>query len=102
MPTIPLNLPAFLSEWLALRMAKKEWHAVIFVHKNGISIPPGHTPEAAFSGNENSFFLHAGWLGSYCTGSSLLYQPRRVPQISSALRRGFRERIEKRGCRAPQ
>jgi len=44
MPTIPLNLLAFLSEWLALRMVKKEWHAVILLHKNGISIPPGHTP----------------------------------------------------------
>jgi hypothetical protein len=44
MPTIPLNVLAFLSEWLALLMAKKEWHAVIFVHADGIPIPPGHTP----------------------------------------------------------
>ena len=33
---------------------------------------PGIRPEAEFSGTENSFFLHAAWLGSYCTVSSPL------------------------------
>ena len=52
-------------------MAKKEWHAVILVHKDGISIPPGHTPEAAFSGNENSFFYTLlGWVPIVLTALS--------------------------------
>ena len=63
MPTIPLNLLAFLSEWLALRMAKEEWHAVVFVHKTASPFRPGIRPEAGFSGNENSFFYALlGWV----------------------------------------
>src|SRR6266403_1607858 len=102
MPTIPLNLLAFLSEWLALRMAKRSFLPSSSSTQTAFPFRLGIRPEAEFAGNKNSFFLHAVWLGSYCTGSSLLDQPRRVPQISSALSRGFRERIEKCGCRAPQ
>src|SRR5713101_8074573 len=102
MPTIPLNLLAFLSEWLFFEWRKKESHAVSFVQKNGIFIPPEHMPWSGVLRQREFLFLHAAWLGSYCTCRSLLYQLRRLPQISSALRRGFREWIEKRGCRAPQ
>src|SRR6266550_4506030 len=100
MPTIPLNLLAFLSEWLLF-----EW-------RKGVPCrhlrPRRRHSHSAWAYNEErsslatkTAFLQAAWLGSYCTGSSLLDQPRRVPQISSALSRGSREWIEKRGCRAP-
>src|SRR6266403_2224751 len=67
MPTIPLNLLAFLSEWLALRMAKKEWHAVILVHKDGISIPPGHTPRSGVLRQQEFLFF------TRCLAGFLLY-----------------------------
>src|SRR6267154_425489 len=62
MPTIPLNLLAFLSEWLALRNSEKESHAVIFVHRDGIPIPPGHTPRSGVLWQrEFHFYVLLGW-----------------------------------------
>lgn len=54
MPTMPLNQIAFLFEWLALRMPKRNSPAVIFVRENGIPFRPGIRPEAEFSNNEHS------------------------------------------------
>jgi hypothetical protein len=50
---------------------------------------PGIRPEAEFSGNENSFFLHAAWLGSYCTVSSPLHQLLRVSADFIGTQRGI-------------
>src|SRR6266849_8469651 len=51
MPTMPLNQLAFLSECLALRMAKRNGPAVSYIPKNGIPIRPGVGPEAECSEN---------------------------------------------------
>src|SRR2546421_12545796 len=101
MPTIPLNLLAFLSERLALRMAKRSPLPSSSSTQTAFPYRPAYARKRSSPATRIPF-LHAAWLGSYCTGSSLLDQPRRVPQISSALRGGFRKWIEKRDCRAPQ
>src|SRR5712671_495908 len=65
MPTIPLNVLAFLSEWLALalRMGKKGVACRRIRPQKRHLHSAGHTPEAAFSGNENSFFYTLlGWV----------------------------------------
>src|SRR5712692_1535860 len=54
MPTMPLNQLAFLSECLALRMAKRYGPAVSYIPKNGIPIRRGIGPEAECSENVNS------------------------------------------------
>jgi hypothetical protein len=62
MPTIPLNLLAFQSEWLALRMAKRGRMPSSSYTKTASPFRPGRRPEAEFSGNENSFFyMLLGW-----------------------------------------
>src|SRR6266436_953838 len=101
MPTIPLNLLAFLSEWRLF-----EWRKGVPCRH--LRPRRRHSHSARAYAEERSSpatripFLQAAWLGSYCTVSSLQHQPRCVPQISSALSGRFREIIEKRGCRAPQ
>src|SRR6266566_6467038 len=63
MPTIPLNLLAFLSEWLALRMAKRSSLPSSSSTQTAFPFHPGRRPEAEFSGNENSFFYKLlGWV----------------------------------------
>src|SRR6266550_7358103 len=101
MPTIPLNLLAFLSELVLF-----EWRKGVPCRHLGPR--RRHSPTARANARKRSslltripFFTRC-LAGSYCNGSSLLDQPRRVPQISSAPSGGFREKIEKRGCRAPQ
>jgi hypothetical protein len=63
---------------------------------------PGIRPEAEFSGNENSFFYKLlGLVPIVLSALSYINRAvfRRFHRDSSG---GFRERIEKRGCRAPQ
>jgi hypothetical protein len=57
-------LPFYPSGWRwRFEWGKKEWHAVIFVHKTASPFRPGIRPEAEFSGNENSFFYTLlGWV----------------------------------------
>src|SRR6266849_1914562 len=101
MPTIPLNLLAFLSEWRLCEWRKGVPCRHLRPQKRHSHSAWAYAVERSSLATRTAF-LQAAWLGSYCTGSSLLDQPRRVPQISSALSGGFRERIEKRDCRAPQ
>src|SRR6266851_4870435 len=54
MPTMPLNKLAFLSEWLAPRMGKRNGPVAIFVQKAASPFRPGIRPEAEFSDKENS------------------------------------------------
>src|SRR5260370_10615552 len=71
MPTMPLNQLASLSEWLALRMAKKNGPAVNFVRKRHPHSARAYALEQ-FSDSENS-------ISTICLAEVLLYCQRSSP-----------------------
>jgi len=74
----------------------------MFVHKNSMPIPAGHaTGSRVLRQREGHLYRLLGW--SLIVRSALSSINRTVfRQISSALGRGFREKMEKRGCSAPR
>src|SRR5713226_3569010 len=100
MPTMPLNQLAFLSEWLALRIVKRDGTCC---HHRPKKRYPHSTPAYTLkwsSPTTRIAFLIAARLEPYSTVTFLPQQPRRIRQISPAIGNGICQIIEKRGCRA--
>jgi len=75
-------------------MVKKEWYAVILVTKTASPFARAYALKRGFSGNKNSFFYTLlGWVPIVLAALSSINRTV-FCKISSALSRGFRERIE--------
>jgi hypothetical protein len=83
-------------------MAKRNFLPSSSSTQTAFPFRPGIRPEAEFSGNKNSFFYTLlGWVPIVLTALSSINRTVfcKFHRHSAG---GFRERIEKRGCRAPQ
>src|SRR6266849_763394 len=99
MPTMPLNQLTFLSESLALRMARRNGPAVSYIPKNGIAIRPGMGPEAECSENVNSIPTRClAGISLYCQLSPRATAPCSV-DFSSHQSGGFRNHGEAHSSR---
>src|SRR6266478_8968876 len=101
MPTIPLNVLAFLSEWLALRMGKKGVACRrLRPQKRHLHSARAGALKRSSPATKIPFFTRclAGFL-LYCQLSPSSTAPCSADFIGT--QRGFLERIEKCGCRAP-